>query len=724
MKKICLFAYLLIWIIPMVSAQDKLLSLEDLTPGGTTYGNFSPKTELNYKWYGNELAVYDDSLMSIINPANNKVRLTLSNKELQNITGLNNSSLRSLSFISIEGKHLASISIRGKRLFFDLETKKVELEIQQESNWANIDFSKENLSIAFTQKEGLYIKSANSEPFVVAESEKPGIVYGQSVHRDEFGIYKGTFWSPKGNFLAFYRMDESMVTEYPLVHIPSPQAPFGSKPREAELKPIRYPMAGQTSHEVTIGIYHLQSGQTVYLKTGEPKDHYLTNIAWDPSEKFIYVAEINREQNHMKMNKYDVESGLLITTLFEESNEHYVEPSNPPLFLKTNPDMFIWQSQRDGYNHLYLYNTNGDLVRQLTSGNYPVAEVIGLDEKNQYVYISTNEQTPIDFHTYKVEIKTGKKTLLTPSPGVHRSSLNMSGNYLLNRYSNQNVPLCIDLVNTKNGKTNNLQLASNPYAGYKLPEITLGNIKAADGKSDLYYRLVKPTDFDPNKKYPTVIYVYGGPHSQMVRNTWMGGVRGWDVYMAQQGYVVFTLDNRGTSNRGFDFESVIHRRLGYHEVEDQMKGVDFLLSLPYVDADRMGVYGWSFGGFMATSLMLRYGDLFKVGVAGGAVIDWSYYEVMYGERYMDSPQENQEGYEYSNLNNLAGNLSGRLLLIHGDEDPTVVMQHTLSFLKACISARTYPDYFIYTGHGHNMGGKDRVHLQEKITRYFNDYLKK
>lgn len=722
MKRVCLFVYLLIGIMPMMSAQDKLLSLEDLIPGGANYSNFTPKTDLNYKWYGDELVSYDDSLMSVFNPANGKVRLTLSLEELQEITGSQSVALRQVSFVSSRDETMALVSVQGKRQFFNMETKKIGYKIEQEKEWKNIDLCEKFPSLAYTKEGSLYIKGYIKD-YVVAESEKPGIVYGQSVHRDEFGIHKGTFWSPFGSHLAFYRMDESMVAKYPLVHIPSPKAPYGSEPREAALKPIRYPMAGQTSHEVSIGIYDLDADKSIYLQTEGEKDHYLTNVAWDPLQDYLYVAEINRGQNHLQLNKYDVTTGHYVATLFEERNERYVEPSNPPLFLKTKPEQFIWQSQRDGYNHLYLYDTNGKLLKQITMGEYSVAEVIGLDDKEQYVFISTNELSPVDFRTYKVNMKTGKKTLLTPEPGVHKSYLSASGKYLYDRYSNQQTPLQVNLINTKTGKSTPLQSAANPYEGYKLPEISLGSLKAADNESDLWYRLVKPTDFDPAKKYPTLIYVYGGPHSQMVKNSWMGAVRGWDIYMAQQGYVVFTLDNRGTANRGFEFESVIHRRLGYHEVADQMKGVDFLLSLPYVDADRIGVHGWSYGGFMATSLMLRYPEIFKVGAAGGPVIDWSYYEVMYGERYMDSPQENPEGYEYSNLNNLAGNLKGRLLVIHGDEDPTVVMQHSLSFLKACINARTYPDYFIYTGHGHNMSGADRIHLHEKITRYFNDYLK-
>ena len=247
-------------------------------------------------------------------------------------------------------------------------------------------------------------------------------------------------------------------------------------------------------------------------------------------------------------------------------------------------------------------------------------------------------------------------------------------------------------------------------------------VKTADGKTDLYYRLIKPADFDPAKKYPAIVYVYGGPHAQMITNGWMNNARGWDIYMANKGYIMFSLDNRGSSNRGLEFENATFRQLGIEEGKDQVKGVEFLKSQPYVDGERIGVHGWSFGGHMTTALMLRYPEIFKVGVAGGPVIDWGYYEVMYGERYMDTPESNPEGYKECNLRNLAGQLKGHLLIIHDDHDDTCVPQHTLSFMKACVDARTYPDLFIYPCHKHNVAGRDRVHLHEKITRYFEQNL--
>jgi len=715
-----------------VSAQGKSLTLDDLLPGGKTYSHFVPQTEYRIQWMGDELIYADKTALYLVDPLKPaEKKSVLTKDELNRLFNKEDMELSRISFVSfpakqdssIKGKKTAENSVLAmitfpdekKNVFFDLKTQKILFELPTNKKWENKDFCSQNRQTAFTINNNLYITDTDGKTITVAEDPNQHIVYGQAVHRNEFGIQKGTFWSPQGNYLAFYRMDETMVGDYPLVDI------FA---REAQLINIKYPMAGMTSHEVTVGIYNLQSKSIVYLKTGEPKDRYFTNISWSPDEKTLYIAELNRGQDRLQWNGYDVKTGEKTGTLLEESNDKYVEPLHPLLFLKHTPNQFILQSNKSGFNHLYLYDTTGKLIRPLTSGNFEVTDALGLDADEKQVFFITNEQNPIEFQAYKVNLQTGEKTQLTFEAGVHNPVLSPSGKYLLDRYSNMDTPLNINLITTANPvKPIRLQSASNPYAGYKLPEISLGTVKAADGTTDLYYHLVKPVDFDSTKRYPVVVYVYGGPHSQGIRNNWLGSVRGWDIYMAQKGFIIFSLDNRGTSNRGFEFESITHRQLGIVETEDQMKGVEFLRSLPYVDSNRIGVHGWSYGGFMTVNMMLRHPETFKAGVAGGPVIDWKYYEIMYGERYMDSPQENPEGFEKTSMNRLAGNLKGRLLIIHGDQDNTVVWQNSLSFLKACINAGTYPDYFVYPGQKHNMVGADRIHLHEKITRYFEDFLK-
>ena len=478
----------------------------------------------------------------------------------------------------------------------------------------------------------------------------------------------------------------------------------------------------------------METATTVWLKTGLPKEKYLTNIAWSPNGKSLYVAELNREQNEMHLVRYSALTGEKEAELFSETDLRYVEPQHPVQFLPNDTTRFIWQSERDGFNHLYLYDTNGRLVRQLTAGEWVVTDVGGFDKDGKRVIFEATAPHPVSAsmqgdalrrYVWSVDLESDRlMDCLSWKDGVHHWRLSSSGAYAIDKWSSPTVPREIDLVRVKDAKVvETLLTAPDPYKNYRMPKIEVGKILAADGKTPLNYRLVLPPDLDPSKKYPTVVYVYGGPHAQMVTGDWLNGTRGWDIYMALRGYVIFTVDNRGSANRGHAFESIIHRNLGQNEMADQMKGVEFLKSLPYVDADRIGVHGWSFGGFMTTNLMLTYPDVFKVGVAGGPVIDWSNYEIMYGERYMDRPQDNPEGYKRANLKLKAGNLKGHLLLIHGDVDPVVVWQHSLGFLKACVDANTYPDYFVYPRHQHNVIGKDRPHLHEKITRYFDDYLK-
>lgn len=542
----------------------------------------------------------------------------------------------------------------------------------------------------------------------------PTLVYGQSVHQNEFGIHGGLFWSPDGSRLAFYRMDQSMVTPYPLVHINT---------RKATEEKLYYPMAGMPSHHVTLGIYDVASGQTTYIKTGEPKEKYLTNISWAPDSKTVYIAEVNREQNHMDLKAYDPATGDYIKTLFSEHNDKYIEPQWPMRFIPGRDKEFVWQTRRDGYTHLYRYNVDGKLLGQITRGEWEITDFLGFADGGKTIVYSSTQLSPIDRVIASVSIDGRKTRILTPQAGWHVGQLSPDGKYLLDTYESLKNPTENRLLSVATGKPIvTLYQSKDPEAGFINPEITFGTIKAADGVTDLHYRLLKPTNFDPAKKYPTIVYVYNGPHAQLVQNRFHAGCLGWDLYMATKGFVIFTVDGRGSAHRGAAFEQVIHRHLGKNEMADQMKGVDFLKSLPYVDADRIGVAGWSYGGFMTTNLMLTYPDVFKVGSAGGAVTDWARYEIMYGERYMDSPQDNPEGYKETNLSLRAGNLKGRLLLIHGTIDPTVVWQHTQLFVDACVKAGTYPDYMIYPEHKHNVLGVDRVHLNYTMARYFMDHL--
>lgn len=558
---------------------------------------------------------------------------------------------------------------------------------------------------------------------LVERGDGYNVVLGESVHRNEFGINGGLFWSPKQSKLAFYRMDQSMVVDYPLVN---------TKAREAEVKPIKYPMAGMKSHEVTVGVWDAAAEKLVYLNTARDttvheREMYLTNIAWSPDEKYVFIAKVNREQNHMWLEQYDVATGDFMKVLFEETNPRYVEPCEPMIFTPKG-DQFLWYSMRDGYKHLYLYNLDGTLVKQVTKGEYEVEGFIQFDRKGENIFIYANKDNLAGRDAYRVNLKKGTMECMTMTEnglhGTHSVVINDNGTIWVDVWSSVNVPMRADLRDWKHkNPIKTFYEAENPLKDYAMPDVKLGTIKAADGKTDLYYRLITPPNMEKGKKYPTLVYVYGGPHSQLVTDSWLGGGNLYFLFLAQQGYVVFTVDNRGTDNRGFEFESCTHRRLGEIEMADQMEGVKFLKSLPYVDQERMGVEGWSFGGFMTITMKLAHPEVFKVGCAGGPVIDWKWYEIMYGERYMDTPQENPEGYEAASLLGKAKNLEGRLLVIQGAEDNTVVPQHSTEFIERCINNFKQVDYFFYPHHEHNVLGKERLHLYKKMFDYYEVFLK-
>lgn len=717
MKKLINLIILLVMVSATAWAQDKKsFTLEDVMPGGNNYYNLLPQNRYGLQWWGDVCMDADIDAVKSIHPTHGKETTLLTLEEANELLAAQKLGqlhhFRSASFPYAEKWMLVKTDTH--RVLVDWGQKKVVWSQPIAPKAANQDWNTESRSLAYTVGNNLFVTTADGKQLQVTDEPK-GVLCGQSVHRQEFGIYKGTFWSPKGNLLAFYRMDERMVTDYPQVN---------TFTRIATLEPDKYPMAGMTSHQVTVGVFNPATGQTVYLQAGDPTDRYFTNVSWSPDEKSVYVIELNRDQNHAELIRYNAITGEREAKLLEETHEKYVEPQHPLTFLPWDDSQFIYQSQRDGYNHLYLYNTNGELVKQLTQGEWLVQDIVGFNEKAKEVIIKSTEVSPLQSNAYAVQVKSGKRCLIGEADGMHSVQLSGSGKYLLDNYTSFTNPRKIDIVATNGkGKALNLLTATNPMEAYNLPEITLGTIKAADGKTDLYYRLVKPVNFDPNKKYPAVIYVYGGPHAQMIHNVRNYGAGGWDLYMAQLGYVMLTVDNRGSENRGLEFENCTFRQLGTEEMKDQVKGVELLKSLGYVDENRIGVHGWSFGGFMTTNLMLTYPELFKTGVAGGPVINWEYYEVMYGERYMDTPQANPEGYKKSNLNLRAGDLKGRLQVIIGANDPTCVPQHSISFLRACIDAGTQPDYFIYPGDGHNMFGRDRVHLYTRITRYFEDHLK-
>ena len=708
MKRVCLL-FLPLFLVLQSHAQKKTLSLDDavlkknttLAPAKLDQLQWIPQTD-QFSFIADSKKGEAIFTQEIGKKPKDKLTLNDLNEALKSIDAKELKSIPSIHWLNsstiyfYNGNNIVSYSFDDKKASYRL----------QFDEGAHKDYEASANALAYTINNNLYIKQGLKPAKAVTDFNDRNIVSGQAIGREEFGITKGTFWSPSGNQLAFYQKDESQVSDYPRIDYHT---------RTASMRSFKYPMAGQPSEKPKVGVYNLQTGQTVYLKTTGPADHYLTNLTWSPDGKAVYIAEINRDQNEVNLNRYNSSTGDFEKTLFTEKDPTWIDPLHGALFFQGLKDRFVWFSEMDGHMHLYLYSTDGKLVRKLTDGNVVVKEVIGMDPDGKYLYFK-GTGLPTQTLLYRVSMSSGKMEQLGEDKGTHNATLSDDGEYLLDTWSAGDVPRVQEVLTSKGKEKDKLLTAPNPLADYNVGKASVFTIKD-DAGIELYARMIKPSNFDSTKKYPVLVYVYNGPHVQLVTDRWLNGAPLWMYWMAQQGYLVFTVDGRGSDNRSKNFEHAIFRHLGNLEVKDQMAGVKYLKSLPYVDGDRLAVHGWSFGGFMTCSLMLKEPGTFNVGVAGGAVTDWRYYEVMYTERYMDTPQANPEGYKEADLKNYVDNLQGKLLLIHDLNDSTVVPQHFVTFTYALIEDKKQFDEFVYPYHEHNVRGVDRAHLMHKVLDY-------
>jgi dipeptidyl-peptidase-4 len=640
------------------------------------------------------------------NAVDNKISEGVTLSEINKNLGTNLKNYFGIEFIDA---NTILLSESGKYYSYNTTTKSGKIIQETKDTDENIVFDSSKSNLAFTINNNLFFYNTKKEKITVTNESNKAIVSGQAIARSEFGISGGIFWSPKASFLAFYQKDETDVSDYPLLDI---------NETPGKLVNIKYPMIGQKSEKPKVGIYNLATSKTVFISPKDNQEDYLTNLSWSPDEKYVLIAEVNRAQNEMSLQVFDALTGTLVRTILNEKNPKWVEPEHAAYFPNSKSNNFVWISEKDGFNNLYYYTIEGKLIKQLTNNKFPARDIIGHNPDGTEIYFTSTGENPTNMLLYKVTTK-GKQTLITKDQGAHTIVINTNGKWLFDEFSNHSTP-SKSVMYDAHLKSKILLESKNKYDGYQMGTSEIKTIKAGDGITDLYTRLIKPSNFDASQKYPVLVYVYGGPHAQMITNSFLDGANLWMYWMAEQGYLVFTVDNRGSDNRGFAFESAIHGRLGVNEIEDQMKGIDYLKSLPFVDSNRLAVHGWSFGGFMTTSLLLRKPDVFKVGVAGGPVTDWKYYEIMYGERYMDTPAENQKGFDEANVMNYAKNLKGKLLLIHGTSDDVVVEQHNLTLVKKFVEVGKQVDYFPYPMHKHNVNGKDRVHLMTKVLNYVID----
>ncbi len=696
MAKYFILFVLTILLFPLQS--QKNFTLEEAVLG--QYRQFYPEYTFGFEWIpnSNEFSFLNKFVFLKTSTINGE------QKEIASIAEVNSSLGSSL-------RYFQNLTWKTKDEFYLMDEKGI-----YRYNWKTKTGSKRMFSpnsdnhelhsnsgrVAYTFQNNIQIVDEKGKIIYVTTNSDKNIVSGQAIARSEMGIKKGLFWSPNAQYLAFYEKNETNVANYPLLDITE---------TPGKLREIKYPMAGQGSEKPRVGIYNVKKKKTVFITPRGKSDDYLTNLSWSPDEQFILLAEVSRSQKSYELNIYNAANGKYINTIWKESRNTWVEPKHGAHFL--NNEEFVWVSEKDGFDNIYLVTIKTGESIQLTKHNFVVNEITHVTD-NEVFYTATGDN-PLDKKLFKVS-KDKEYVCITHEKGIHQTIVHPSGKYIWNEFTSEENPR-IERVISSNGEVLlDFVNAKDPLEDYNLGK-TIVNKISSDDNQDLWYRMILPTDFDSTKQYPVLIYVYGGPHAQLVNNAWLNGTSLWMHWMAQQGYVVFTLDNRGSANRGVAFEHGIHRQLGTLELSDQLKGVSFLKSKSFIDAERIAVHGWSFGGFMTGTMLLKEPDLFKVGVAGGPVTDWKFYEVMYGERYMDTPEENPEGYENASLLGLTKNLKGNLLLIHGTIDDVVVMQHNYALVKSFVDNGIQVDFFPYLMHPHNVSGKDRVHLMTKVLHY-------
>lgn len=709
MRKFILLNLILLCLALSIQAQQRLTLEESVRQQFTT---FAPTTIDQLQWLpGRDEYVFVKDSVLYIASIKRKDQPLLTLRQLNDYLGPNPE--KQFPVITWMNGRTFMFEQNGRMVHVDLDARKAEFSKTHPESAENVDYDKARKQWAYTEGNDLYV--INNEKQWRITSNPSTIVSGQSVSRNEYGIEKGTFWSPDGSLLAFYQKDESEVTEYPLtnyVNVP------------ATVKNIKYPMAGGRSEKINVGVHNTLTGETTYLDLNygrEDDQFYATNLTWAPDNRTILIAWLNRQTNLMQLKSFDATTGKEIKVLFSEKENKWIEPLHAATFVPGLSEQFLWMSERDGFMNLYLYHLSGTLLGQ-SKLPFEILEILGFDAKADRVFVRATGENPTEVHTYTIRLSTWEAKKVTNAAGIHQALVSSVSGAVLDTYSNLTTPNHVQLIDGKGKKVRDLLIAKNPYEGKVIGGTEVFKITSNIG-DDLWCRLIKPSNFDPTKKYPVVVYLYNGPHVQLVNSGWMGGASLWMHYLADQGYLVFTLDGHGSDNRGKKFEQIIHRQLGTQEIEDQMAGVEWLKKQPFVDAERLGIHGWSYGGFMTTSMMLRKPGTFKVGVAGGPVIDWRLYEVMYTERYMDTPDENPEGYKTADLTNYVQNLKGKLLMIHGTDDDVVVLQHNMRFQKACIDKGTQVDLYLYPGHAHNVRGKDRVHLMRKVIDYLEQGLR-
>ena len=707
-----------------VSAQTKSITVEDIWKDYTFYARSVPG--FNFQKDGRHYTRKEENKVVQYDLLTGKQTKVLLDATTLSTTGSFDQTFSRYSFSNNEDKMLLEGDLESiyrhstKGQFYVLDRKTNNLSsIGEEGKMSLATFSPDEKSVAFVRDNNLFVKDLMSGETrqITTDGKTNEIINGMAdwVYEEEFGETKAFAWSPNGDQIAFIRFDETEVREF-ILTIHNDEA-------YPEYRKFKYPKVGEKNAKVSVHVFNLNTNKTTKIDLGNMDDQYVPRIKWTHDNNGLVVFKMNRHQNNLKLILADTKMGKT-KTLLEETNDYYVDITDDLNFLKDKKH-FVWTSEKSGFNHIYLYNMNGKLVRQLTNGNYDVTRLYGVDEVNKMVYFQAAEQSPLERQIYSVDMDGKKKKNLTPFAGTNAAQFSSTFDYFVNTFSTVNTPPTFTVYD-RTGKEirvieDNKKLVS-VQKTYGTQSVNFSKIKNAAG-DELNAWTVTPPNFDLSKKYPVLMYVYGGPGSQTVKNSYGYNNYWWFQMLAQKGYIVVSVDNRGTGARGEKFKKMTYQQLGKYETEDQIAAAKYLAAQPYVDGDRIGIFGWSYGGYMSSLAILKGNDVFKTAIAVAPVTNWKWYDSIYTERYMRTDDENPDGYKDNSPVYFADQLKGNYLLVHGNADDNVHFQNSAEMAKALIKANKQFDTYFYPNRNHGIYGDNaRLHLYTKMTDFLIEKL--
>ena len=717
MKQKLIILLLSLTISPAISQKE--ISINDVFLNRTftqdwVYGLNSMNDGIHYTTleYGDTTAIEKYSYQS-----GKKVDIILKSIDIElDFTGYTFNENESLVLLETNSEKLYRHSKKSIYYLYDLNTKKVTKISEKKIRLP--EFSPNSKYISYIYKNNIYTYDINSEETTkITHKGLPNkIICGATdwVYEEEFGFTKAYAWSPNSESIAYYIFDESKVPEFSMDVFEE-----GLYPKQERFK---YPKAGERNSKVRINIFNIKSGKNIEAKINKKKEFYFPRMKWTNKSNRLFVQRMNRHQNHLEMLSVNPSNGDA-SLVFEEKENTYIDVHDNLIFYNDD-SFFLWTSEKDGNNHIYLYRIDGKKIRQITKGDWEVTQFYGYDQINKTLYYQSTEKSSLQRDIYSINVFGKKKKLLSKERGSNNAKFSKNYKYFINTYSSANSPNIIDLYDSRGKKQRNIKNSNKltqTLTEYNLTKKEFFEFTTEEGVN-LNGWMMKPIDFDSNKKYPVLMYVYGGPGSQTVTDSW-GGQYMWYQMLCQQGYIVVSIDNRGTGGRGSEFKKCTYKELGKLETIDQIEGAKYLSSLSYVDKQRIGIWGWSYGGYMSSLCILKGSQYFNTAIAVAPVTNWRFYDTIYTERYMQTPQENPDGYDLNSPIHYADSLSGNYLLIHGSADDNVHVQNTYEMVNALVKANKQFELFIYPDKNHSIyGGNTRLHLFTQITDFITKNL--